>query len=250
MSALQELGLHEIGEVIQLACAKRTPITITLRDQRDWINLHGCLVERDAQHVVIEPHPEIPWPLTPTEGQTVGISLKLKHHKYVFMAVVASGPDHILTLERPARMQRLQRRAYLRADIPPGCIVRASFWLGCRQSEPMGASPDRPVWSGRLSNLSAGGFMLNTSDTSVDVLEEGDQVGVRLLFGAGQEAIYADASIRHVDVSGLDAEIGFQFVGLEQSEEGKNVLATIGQKVVLFQKRTGSFDKPRARVRR
>lgn len=234
MSALQELGLHEIGEVVQLACAKRTPVTITVRD-KDWVNLHGCLAGRDIRNITIERHPDQAWPVEPAVGQTVGVSLKLKHHKYVFMAVVADGPAGVLTIERPGHMQRLARRAYQRADIPAGFIVRASFWLGCRQSEPMGATPDRPVWSGRLTNISAGGFMLNTSDKSVDSLEEGDQVGVRVLFGAGQEAIYADAQIRHVKAWADMVEIGFQFVGLEHTEDGKRALAAIGQKVVMFQ---------------
>ena len=94
----------------------------------------------------------------------------------------------MLVICRPSRMQRLQRRAYIRAEVPPNRIVRASFWLGGRTAEPTGGSPTTPVWSGRVVNLSAGGFQLHTDAAAASDVEIGDAVGVRVVFGMGGQS--------------------------------------------------------------
>lgn len=241
MAVLEDLGPREINEVISSAADKATPVTVTLRIQGKWANLRSRIMQRQGQYVLIDP------PVTEggmgcpiAIGLALGISLKLKHHKYVFQAVVAgarpSDEGTLLALEFPARMQRLQRRAYLRADVPNGFIVRASFWLGDRGSEPCGTSPDRPVWSGRIMNLSAGGFLARTSDTSSRSVDEGDLVGVRLLFGTGDEAIFADGQVRHVEGQDEQTILGFQFIGMEQTEEGRRSLQAISGHTSEFQR--------------
>ena len=65
--------------------------------------------------------------------------------------------------------------------------MRISFWLGGQDSEPVGTTPDRPVWSGRITDISAGGFQtLVTSDVAM-AIDLGDTVGLRITFGAGEE---------------------------------------------------------------
>ena len=68
------------------------------------------------------------------------------------------------------------------------------------------------------------------------MLDVGDSVGVRLSFGSGQESVYANAQLRHVAAEGSGQwSIGFQFVGLTQTAEGRETLKFIGQKVTEFQ---------------
>ncbi len=260
MAVLEDLCPREINEVIAAATDKAVPVTVTVRSHGKWANLHSRVIAREGHYLCITP-PAVgtghaaedessPAPAAPAAaaheacaiavGQVLGISLKLKHHKYVFQAVAvgarpgAAGP--LLALEFPARMQRLQRRAYLRSDVPAGFIVRASFWLGDQASEPCGTSPDRPVWSGRIINLSAGGFLLRTTDNSVRSIEEGDLVGTRVLFGAGEEAIFADGQVRHIDPQPEHTVLGFQFIGMEQSEQGRDSLQAISQHTAEFQR--------------
>ena len=249
MPILQELGPKEISQVLLGAADRSVPVTLTVRGGDHWVTLQSRLVGLRNHRLLLE---------VPMGGrgnlhefqpaEELGVSLKLKHHKYLFLAPVvaveafdadatqSAGPDEpLLVLARPARMQRLQRRAFVRADVPSGVVVRAAFWLGGREAEPAGATPDRPVWSGRVTNLSAGGFSLRTSDESVRLVEPGYVVGVRLLFGAAQEAVFADACVRHIAPDEEGAVVGLQFVGLEHSEEGLRVLRTIGRKVLDYQ---------------
>lgn len=243
MPVLQELNHREISQVISSAADRCVPVTVTVRSEQQWMYLHSRVVGARNQCLLVE------MPMTDkgnvhefATSEEVGLSLKLKHHKYLFLSSVvdrlgsddgADGP--LLVLSRPARMQRLQRRAYVRAEVPAGLVVRGAFWLGGRECEPAGTSPDRPVWQGRVTNLSAGGFSLRTSDESIGVLESGYVVGVRLRFGVGREAFFADAMIRHITVEDGQFVVGFQFLGLEHTDEGKEVLMTISRKVSEYQ---------------
>jgi c-di-GMP-binding flagellar brake protein YcgR len=102
-------------------------------------------------------------------------------------------------------------------------------------NEPAGTSPDRPVWTGRIVDLSAGGFSVRTTEESIRLLEPGYFVGTRLVFGVGQEAVYADASVRHIAAGEDGTVVGFQFLGLEYTDAGKQSLRTISRKVAEYQ---------------
>jgi hypothetical protein len=214
-----------------------------------WLTFHSRFLAVSDQHIIIErpmpvdgcaPHEFVP-------AEKIGLSFKLKHHKHVCSATIAGsqvwhvdGPDggadvQTLRLCWPLRMQRLQRRVYMRVDVPSNRIVRVSFWLGGRDAEPVGPRPNSPVWSGTVTNLSAGGLQLRCDAAASDNLESGDTVGMRLLFGLGEETVYADAQFRHVEASGIEPRLGFQFVGLEHSREGQQVIQAIANKLAEFQ---------------
>jgi c-di-GMP-binding flagellar brake protein YcgR len=252
MTVLQELSPREIKEVLAAAAAHNVPVTLTVRQDGHWANLHSQIIGVHGPFVLLSPPTaDFGWRATVAPGSDVGVSLKLKHHKYIFPTLAAQGlgpgpdicPSPALVLDMPAKMQRLQRRAYIRAAVPDGCVVRAAFWMGGRQAEPAGASPDRPVGYGRVINLSAGGFQLRTSDESARLIEPGFVFGLRLLFGAGLEAVFADAVARHVLSADAQATVGFQFLGLEQTDEGKAALRLIAEKVAEYQHRA-----PRSRI--
>ncbi len=246
MAGLQELDIHQVKETIRDAANRHLPVTVTVRHDERWINLQSRLLDIDPQRIYIqiptnaEGHP---WELGPAEK--VGVTVKLKHHKYVFVSTVA-GPDAfelddgqklpVVGLCWPSQMQRLQRRAYYRADVPEGCVIRASMWLGGMQSEPQQMTPDHPVFVGRVTNLSAGGFQFRTADDPGDRLETGYLAGVRIGFGPGQPSVFADAEIRHVAHDNGEIVVGLQFVGLEQTHDGRQILRIIGGKVTELQR--------------
>ena len=128
-------------------------------------------------------------------------------------------------------MRRAERRLRDRVDLPARAVARASFWLGGRQAEPAGTSPERPVWPGRVANLYAGGFQLVTRSDVTEALEIGETVGVRLVFGAGCDTVYSDAQIRHMRHVDDQALLGFQFLGLAHTPAGRQALQVISAKV-------------------
>jgi c-di-GMP-binding flagellar brake protein YcgR len=247
MALLQDLHIDQINEAVALAAERTVPVTVTVKSQQSWTNLRSRLLSVDEGHLLLEPPTESgeapPREFSP--GQKVGLSFKLKHYKHICTCVVtgtrrwalADGTEvPALSVCGPARMQRIQRRAYIRADVPANRIVRASFWLGGREHEPSGSTTESPVWSGRVTNLSAGGFQVHTADDVSDGLEIGETVGVRMIFGAGEQTIYADAQYRHQETDGDQFVLGFQFIGLDQTRQGRNTLKEISIKVSEFQR--------------
>lgn len=246
MSVLQELDVAQIDELTAAAVEKTVPAIITVSVGNTWANLHTRVLALWGSHMLLEmPCAElagVPHEFAPAER--IGVNFKLKHHKYIFSATVV-GQERIrqddgshlpvLAVVAPTRMQRLQRRAFLRADVPANRIVRVSFWLGGRDCEPAGTDSDHAVWSGQVLNISAGGFQLSAEPNAASALEEGDSVGLRVVFGAGGETVYADAQFRHVELRDGRALMGFQFIGLTETPAGRVALQLISAKVSEFQ---------------
>lgn len=248
MAMLHELDIAQIDQVLAAAVQRHAPAILTVRGEQNWISLHSRLVDLRDGHILME------MPLEEA-GQSahefkpadkVGVSFKLKHYKHLFTAVVAGcepaplpegGQVPALSLCAPTMMQRIQRRVFGRVDVPSNRIVRATFWLGGRDAEPMGGRTRWPLWYGRVANLSAGGFQLRSDYDVTQILEVGETVGVRLSFGAGaDETLFADARFRHVEPSPDGALLGFQFVGLDLTPQGRQALEVISARVGDFQR--------------
>jgi len=255
MASLQNLTNQQIDEVLYVAAERQVPATISVREPAGWVSYHTRLLAIRQGHVLLEaPTPEAGGQLREFRpADRVGVNFKLKHHKFVFTGTVAEtsrekledGTDRgVLHVCSPTRMQRMQRRAFNRSDVPGNRIVRASFWLGGRENEPAGTTPDLPVWSGRVVNISAGGFQLISEQSICDAVSPGDTVGVRISFGIGEEAVYADAQFRHCLEEGGKFHLGFQFVGLGLTPEGRDALQVIGSKANQFQRELSNSQAP------
>jgi hypothetical protein len=246
MAKLQEMTQEQIGQVLESAIDRHVPVTVTLKRDNAWTSCHTQFLSIQDPHVFLAPlrvHDDQETPVI-VPAEKVGLSFKLKHYKHV-LTVTAVGTQQVRTASGqtseaisvcwPNTMHRLQRRAFVRAEVPHGRVVRASFWLGGHDNEPDHVDADRPVWSGRLTNISAGGFQLS-SDATGETWDQvvGQTVGVRLAFEAGSESVYADAQFRRVDKIGGQTLLGFQFVGLAQDRKGRQGLQYISAKVAEY----------------
>ncbi len=249
MPTLQDLNPRQINEAVLAAVERHVPVAVTLPSGPSWTTVNGRVLAIRNGHLLLELPPTDTAPATQTfnPADKVGISFKLKHHKHIFTATVIckelfrledAREVPVLRLCPPREMQRLQRRAYFRVEVPGNRIVRASFWLGGKSLEPTGGSPTTPVWSGRVANLSAGGCQVQTDRGAAEALEEGDVVGMRLIFGVAEETVYTDGEVRHADVVADKTSVGFKFLGLEQTQEGAAILQFLARKISEFQKAT------------
>ena len=245
MPNLQELDNDQINEAIGGAADKRIPVSVTLHQLDGWVICHSRFVALDGPHILLElPRADSGEPHEFTPAERIGLSFKYRHHKHICSATVAElaplpgsdDPTPLLSVVSPTRMHRLQRRVYQRVAVPETHIVRASFWLGGREAEPLGAAADLAVWSGSVENLSAGGFQMICQDYTGPELQVGDSVGVHLLFGVGADSCLADAQFRHFDLREGVSHLGFQFVALAQSRHGRAALQLISAKVSELQR--------------
>ncbi|MCE5277082.1 MAG: PilZ domain-containing protein [Planctomycetaceae bacterium] len=246
MSAMKCLTGSAIGQTLAGAVERHIPLTVTVHNGRSWQNLHSRCVGLDSGYLLVEIPRSDSGPCPALQSaQSVGVNFKYKHHKHIFMTTIAgagSCPDEsgsdvpVLRLTVPVAVQCLQRRAYSRVSVPEGRIVRVSFWAGGVESEPTSGSGDTPVWSGRADNLSAGGVQVACGKEVSGYFESGEPVGMHLLFGLGAAGVGIEAQFRHEEPLGQGVLLGFQFVGLEQTEQGCAALREITRWVTQFER--------------
>jgi len=246
MGALQELNPMQMSEALVAACEKRIPVTTMLHRGEIWLNMRSRFLAIDGARLIFElPRIDGDKPIEDLDpAEKLGMSFKHKHHKHLFSTTVLTtqdfqGPEGktaAMAVGCPITMQRIQRRAYYRAVVPPNRIVRVSFWFGGRDSEPSGTTAEQPVWSAKVEDISAGGFLAKVRSDVGMVLDVGDMVGLRMTFGLSAESFYADAQFRHAQQVPDGALVGFQFIGLGQSPESKNALRLITVKVSEYQR--------------
>ena len=249
MSVLQELNPAQMSESLVGACDKQIPMTVvTIHRDDAWLNLRSRFLTIDRTRLIFEA-PTVEKTASSLDdilpAEKVGVSFKYKHHKHLFSTTVLNfleeypGPEgrvKAMVLGCPTTMQRIQRRAFYRVMVPPNRIVRAAFWLGGCKAEPSGTSLSNPVWSGNVEDISAGGFQIKTCTDAGMGLDSGDIVGLRMTFGVGAEAVFANAQFRHCKPADDGALLGFQFVGLGQDDESKDALRMIVGKVSEYQR--------------
>ena len=247
MALIRDLTIAQIDEAVAGATERRLPVTLTIRVDDNWRILYSRCLGLREEHLLIEP-PKAEGEHPPHEfkaADRIGVSFKFKHHKHIFSATVA-GTENVrlddgteveaLSLCVPTQMKRLQRRAFTRAAVPAGRIVRASFWTGGLQAEPRRSSTETPVWSGKVVNISAGGVQVSCSGTVAETLDLGETVGMHVSFGVSEEAVSCDAQFRHVETVEGEELLGFQFVGLDQTPKGHEALQQISSWTAHFER--------------
>ena len=247
MGFLQDLNEEQISEVLLEAASRHTPMILTVRQSQAWLSLRSrFLAIRDAHLLVEPPQPQNGAPFYRfSPAEVVGVSMKFRHHKHIFSTTVIRSETlpisddsevPVVRLGCPGSMQRIQRRAFYRAKVPPGRVVRVSFWIGGLDSEPAVATPERLIWSGRLTDISAGGFQARVSNDVAEAIESGDFVGLRISFGQGEQPVYANAHFRHAVRANKEFLLGFQFIGMEQTPEGKESMRHIASRASEYQR--------------
>jgi len=245
MPIVQALSRKQMAESLRQAIARQIPVQLTCRIDGAWHTLHTKIIGADVGGLWIDvptcreaDAPEI------TPGLKLGLSFKFKHHKHILNTVaectgpfrLAGGEVDAVRVQAPRRMRRVQRRAYHRVDVPRNRSVLATFWPG-GGSQPDGADEPALAWEGWVTNISAGGFQVRIASHGAPDLEVGDLVGVRIELGQEFAPVVADAQFRQQVDDGRGVCLqGFQFVGLNDSATGQEILRRIGAVVCEFQR--------------
>ncbi len=244
MALIQELNRGQIDTCFCEAVRRRVPISVTCRVRGVWHNLRSGIIKQGHDKLWLQfptsrsgSEPEV------TEGLMLGLTFKLGHHKHIFNIPVETicqvnvdGGQAIkaVCVPVPLKMQRVQRRAFNRVNIPASRSVLATFWHG-------GQDGDRSVkWEGWVTNISAGGFQIRLPSQAAPDIDDGDIIGICIKVGQEFEPVLADAQFRQQisDDRGV-VMLGFQFVGLNESQRGQGTLEHIAQIVRKFQRHNG-----------
>jgi hypothetical protein len=194
-----------------------------------------------------------PHPINIRMEQPVGINFKHAYGKFVFDTVVVdleppSSPESggTIVLAVPERIGVIQRRSYFRVNVPPVLKVNVVLWH--RTGKRNGNEKTHAYYEGRLMDISAGGAQAivpikrgpeSQAGAAGEMdFRKGQFMGVRFTPMPYETPLMFSAQIRNVlptaDRTGLC--IGLQIVGLEASEEGREVLGRLANVVEHYHK--------------
>jgi hypothetical protein len=202
----------------------------------------------EGYHTAGKPHP-----INIRIGQPVGMNFKHAYGKFVFDTVVvdlepSSDPESggTIVLGVPDRIGVIQRRSYFRVNVPPVLKVNVVLWH--RTGRRIPNEKTHTYFEGRLMDISAGGAQVivplrRSAEAQADTggeadFHKGQFMGVRFTPMPYETPLMFNAQIRNVlptaDRTGLC--IGLQIVGLEASEEGREVLGRLTKVVEHYHK--------------
>jgi len=245
MSEIVMLEGHESQSVLQTVAAERAPAIMSYLSKDKWHvakvvmrELSGGRLYVEGCHASGKPHP-----INIRVDQPVGVNFKHAYGKFVFdTSVVALEPSPdpaaggTIVLALPDRIGVVQRRSYFRVNVPESLKVKIVLWHRTSQRKSKGSGHE--YFEGRLMDISAGGAQLtlpmkasetDASGVSESEFRKGQFIGVRFTPMPYETPLMFSAQIRNVlptaDRAGLC--LGLQIVGLEASDEGREVLSRL-----------------------
>lgn len=229
----------ETQNLLQTALIKKMPLTITRKHGDDWEMYKSHIISILGHRMVISmPEGREDQPVMAYDkGQELAISFKKGYNKCLFTSrIISQGRSEIepgkfaetLMVYVPEQVEKIQRRVYERTNVPAGDQISVSFW-------PVSDSKRRYV--GELTDLSGGGIGVIVRGVAPDVQAE-QHCTIQFVPLPGHEPIIATSIYRHItDPESDDRKIGFQFIGLETTEQGRMTLRRIGRVVTIYERR-------------
>lgn len=246
MSEIAMLEGRESLSVLQTVTGERAPAIMSYLSKDKWHvakvvmrELSGDKLYVEGCHASGRPHP-----INIRAQQPVGVNFKHAYGKFVFdTSVVALEPSSdpeaggTIVLAVPDRIGVIQRRSYFRVNVPESLKVKVVLWHRTSQHKTKGSGHE--YFEGRLMDISAGGAQLTVpmkasgssdlSGVSETEFRKGQFVGVRFTPMPYETPLMFSAQIRNVLPTADRAELclGLQIVGLEASDEGREVLSRL-----------------------
>ena len=240
----------ECRNLIAEAVQRHLPLKITNKQEKRWQVYNSNFLAVQSNRVILS----MPIPddkgchMEVTEGQEIAVTFKKGYRKCLFLTRVIGRTEYqidegvsvpsIVTL-CPQQIERFQRRAFNRAEVPEGepvAVKIASLESGAEELK----------FSGQLCNLSAGGLGVTVSQSEMPEIEEDQQFEMRFVPLESQEEICVQARFRHATDQPEDESfmLGFHIIGLEMTEQGRNILRRISRVVNLYQRQKTLSSHP------
>ncbi len=168
-------------------------------------------------------------------GLNLGLSLRSGHKKHVFASTILSTGPAGMQLAWPEYVQQMQRRCYQRVEWRGEKPLEVLFWAGGLACDPDSAS--QPTWTGTLLDVSAGGMRIRWPSERAFPLPIGTLLGCRFAPERNRSPLTLEAICRHTEVDGDGrTAAGFQFIGLECTEDGRAQLRHLARVVSRLQR--------------
>ncbi len=260
MSEIVMLQGPESQTVLEMVVRSQSPAIMSYLSKDKWHVAKVVLTNLQAGRLYVEnchtsgkPHP-----INVKMDQPVGMNFKHAYGKFVFDTTVvglepSSDPEAggTIVLAAPQRIGVVQRRSYFRVNVPQSLRVNVVLWhrTGHRTPEERG----HIYYEGRLMDISAGGaqVVVPRKDTKPCVpaapgegggalgesdFRKGQFLGVRFTPMPYETPLMFNVQVRNVlpTADHTSSCLGLQIVGLEASEEGRQVLSRLAKVVECY----------------
>lgn len=252
MSEPQVLIQADVVHIIERAIDAGTEAVMSYLAKGKW---HICEVvfktlTASAMHLEVNRQKKL-FPVDIEINQPVGISVQHEFSKYIFESVVVGFESSVnescggkIILELPDKIECMQRRAYLRVNVPTNLNVKVLFWHRGYMDDTNEAPLDN-YWQGCLVDLSAGGLQITVDVEQGANFRAGQLVGLQFTPMSYQKPILLEAQVKHLaeNAEGKQLYIGVEFLGLEASEEGRQKLRRIIDVIGEYEKQNPPADQ-------
>ena len=240
MSGTRVIPASRRDEILEESIRQQRQGVLTYRAVGGWRAYKSVFTSGSSESATLRMLARAPrdgsegWPMQP--GDTLGVTFRLGHKKCMFSSVLRSVEPcengAIVRLTWPKQIQQLQRRAYERAEPPRGNVVAVRIW---QADVADGVGPgQRNVRHGQLEDISAGGMRLKIADPKD--LTPGSTYRCSFSPRNGAPPVVFEATLRHREAGDEGrVSLGFQFIGLETSAEGRKTLDRLASIVTHFQ---------------
>jgi c-di-GMP-binding flagellar brake protein YcgR len=226
-------------EIVRDSIRRGLRIAVTYRPPEGWRVFKSAFVschEEPRRLLVSRPGPPDRGATElPPVGATVGVNFRVGHKKCMFATTRLPdvNDDQCMVLDWPVQLYQMQRRAYRRVSPPRDAVVTVRLWRvrdRCGES-----SGERESFYGELEDFSAGGIRVNVAE-SVDI-RPGETIECLFVPRPGAQPLLSEITLRHREAAGAGrAFLGFQFIGLETTAEGRTVLTRLAGIVRQYQR--------------
>lgn len=247
MNATQLIIKGQVDQILNDSISQQRRLVLTHNSPLGWRTFPSRFLSGSASLQALQVAAPISCnssaPL-PAPGETLGVTFRLGHKKCMFGTTVKSvhqdGGEGEVTLCWPDHLQQLQRRLYERAKPPKDAVIAVRFW--CEAVASGTAAEARCVRHGQLEDISAGGIRIKVAHPNE--IELGATYRCAFAPRPGKSSLVLDALVRHREAADYGrTSIGFQFVGLETTVEGRQLLDRLARTV-------SQFQRARSRTRR
>jgi c-di-GMP-binding flagellar brake protein YcgR len=245
-------------KILQTAIDMKVPAIMSYLSKDKWHVAKVLLTNIDGDRLSVESAiSRKQRPINIRVDQPVGVSFKYGYGKFVFDTTVkalepSTDPETqrqrggIIVLALPDKIEVIQRRNYFRVNVPESLKVKVLLWPRSGRREQADPKYDAAIEThnccqGRLMDISAGGAQIIVSNqndagqASPSLLlggasfKKGQFVSMRFTPLPYEIPLILNAQIRNIlpTADERNASLGLQFVGLEASPEGREVLSRL-----------------------
>ncbi len=240
MTTGQMIAESQKDQILEDSICQKRQIVLTFHGSRGWRTFKSTFQGGSAAtghlHVTTPALRDGSVFQLPEPDAAVGVTFRLSHKKCMFGTQVAPPQQDsagVINLRWPDHLQQLQRRVYERVRPPRDTIISVRFW---REGQPAESGVEaRNVRHGQLEDISVGGMRVKTANPAE--IEDGQTYRCVFAPKPGKPSFILDALVRHhEDADQNRASIGFQFIGLEATPEGRRILERLARTVSQLQR--------------